>query len=339
MKKLFDSPTKAIIDLKAFNHNINIIRKSFPKSKIILPVKANAYGHGDVIISKEAEKIKIDYLGIARVSEGIKLRENKIKIPIIDFGVELGINIEAAIKYNIQLSVSSFENLKEIEKISKKFKTITHIHLKVDTGMRRLGCDPEEAGKMAQYIFKSPYLLLEGLYSHFARSDDDQKLTQKQSELFIKIKNNLLKNNIKPNIYHLLNSGSILNPPLITDNFALRPGIISYGYSPINNKKNYNLKPVMTLITRVINVKKVPKKSGVSYGHIFKTKKDTILATIPLGYGDGFPRILSNKFMVTINNKNYYQRGRITMDLSVIEFDSGVILNGCIVELLSSPSL
>ena len=324
MKKIFDYPTKAIIDLKAFCHNINIIRKKFPKSKIILPVKANAYGHDDILISKEAKRIKIEYLAVARINEGIKLRENGITLPIIDFGVEMGRNINAAIINNIQLSVSSLNNVKEIEEVAKKLNKKALLHLKVDTGMRRLGCNPEESEKLALYINNSPYLFLEGLYSHFARSDDSLDETQKQTNLFFKIKNDISKKNIIPNIYHLFNSGSILNPPLINENLTLRPGIMSYGYSPINNKNDYNLKPVMTLVSKVINIKKVPKNSGVSYGHIFKTKKDTILATIPLGYGDGFPRILSNKFMVTINNKNFPQRGRISMDLSVIEVDKKV---------------
>ena len=138
--------------------------------------------------------------------------------------------------------------------------------------------------------------------------------------------NNLLKNKISHNICHLFNSGSIWNPPKISENLTLRPGILSYGYSPIENKTNYDLIPVMTLISKIINIKKVLKNSGVSYGYTFITKKDTILATIPLGYGDGFPRILSNKFMVTINNKNFPQRGRISMDLSVIEVDKSVKL-------------
>ena len=203
MKKVFDYPTKAIIDLKAFDHNINFIRKKFPESKIILPVKANAYGHGDILISKEAERLKIEYLAIARVNEGIKLRENGISLPIIDFGVELGINIEAAITYNIQLSVSSMENLKEIEKVSEKLNKKIPIHLKVDTGMRRLGCNPEDCEKLAKYINDSPYLFLKGLYSHFARSDDNLGVTQKQTDLFLKIKNDRSKKYINPNIIHL----------------------------------------------------------------------------------------------------------------------------------------
>ena len=190
--------------------------------------------------------------------------------------------------------------------------------------MRRLGCIYEEAKLLAEYIHSSPQLIFKSLYTHFARSDDDPKLTLQQTNLFLDIKKKLVKQNISPEFYHLFNSGSILQPPDVQENFAIRPGIMAYGYSPLKKEINYDLKPVMTLITKVINLKKVPKGTGVGYGHTYITKKPTILATIAIGYGDGFHRNLSNKFMVTINNKNYPQIGRISMDLTIIEVDQNV---------------
>ncbi len=299
-----DIPLKALIDLKAFRYNMNFIRKKNPDSIIILPVKANAYGHGDIIISKEAERIGIEYLAIARLEEGIKLRENKIKLPIINLGVEFSRNIEYAIENRIELSVSSMEHIKEIEAITKIKKKKIPIHLKIDTGMARLGCDHKNAEILAGYIIKSKYLNLKSIYTHFAKSEEDFKFTKFQVNLFLNIKNKLADKNIIPEFYHLYNSGSILLPPFKNNGFAIRPGIMSYGYSPFKNKFHMDLKPVMTLKSRIINIKEIPKGSGISYGHTFITKKPTIIATIPLGYGDGFPRILSNKFMVTINNNS-----------------------------------
>ncbi len=320
----YESPLKAIIDLKAFNHNIQIIRKKFPNSKIILPVKANAYGHGDIIIAKQAQKIGIEYLGVARVIEGINLRKNKITLPIINLGIELGNNIELAILNNIELSVSSLENIKEIEKIAKKYKKKIPLHLKTDTGMRRLGCPDNEALFLAKHISSSKNLIFKSFYSHFPKSDDDINLTKNQINIFLEIKKELEANNIIPDFYHIFNSGAILNQFKGNNNFAVRPGIMTYGYSPSSKLKIKNLKPVLTLKSKVIYLKKVAEKSGVSYGYTFVTKKPTYIATIPLGYGDGFSRILSNKFMVTINKKNYPQIGTISMDLSVIEVDKNV---------------
>lgn len=320
----YNSPIKAVIDLNAFDYNIKLIRKKFPDSMIILPVKANAYGHGDIIISQEAQRIGIDYLAIARLGEGINLRNNNISLPIIDFGIEFEDNIDLAILNNIELSVCSLKNIKEIEKKAIKYRKIIPLHLKLDIGMRRLGCLENEIFKLASYIYSSKFLSFKSFYSHFPKSDEDIELTEKQKNNFINIKNNLTNKKIIPSFYHLFNSGAILNKFSSNNNFAIRPGIMSYGYSPSLNFIDNNLKPVMALKTKVIHLKTIPKNSGISYGYTFITKKPTVIATIPLGYGDGFPRILSNKFRVTINKRNYYQRGTISMDLTVIEVDKKI---------------
>jgi len=326
MKFIEDTPLRAYIDLSAFRSNIDFIKKKYPQAPIILPVKANAYGHGDVIISREAEKSGVNYLGIARVIEGIKLRENNIKLPIINLGVEFGKNIEHAIDYNIDLSVSSIEHIKEIESTAKNKNTKALIHLKADTGMGRLGCDYKDIEKLSKFIVKSKYLIYKSLYSHFSRSDDDSNTTDHQIKLFNEIKNKLIKKNISPGFYHLYNSGAVLKSLKNDENFGIRPGIMCYGYSP-SEKYNDLLKPVMTLKSKIIHIKKVPKNTGISYGHTYITNKPVIIGTIPLGYGDGFSRNHSNKFQVTIKNKNYNQIGTITMDLSVLEIDKLVKLN------------
>lgn len=325
MKYNIDPSLIAYIDLNAFRNNINYIRELYPNSKIILPVKANAYGHGDIIISKEAEKIGIEYLAVARIEEGINLRQNNIKIPIMNFGVEFGNNIKTAIEYNIELSVSSLEHIKEIENNLPYNNKKIPLHLKIDTGMTRLGCLYEEAEFLSEYILQSNIFTLKSIYSHYARSDEDSDFTSLQTSLFTKFQNKLDKKGISPEFYHLSNSGAIISPPKNNIINGIRPGIMSYGYSPSTVYID-KLQPVMTLKSKVIHIKKVPKNTGVSYSHIYKTDKTEILATIPLGYGDGFPRALSNNFKVTIKNNNYYQVGRISMDLSVIKADENVHL-------------
>lgn len=316
---------KVFIDLDAFKFNINYIKQKFKNSKIIIPVKANAYGHGDLIISKEAEKIGIEYLAIARVCEGIKLRENGIKLPIINFGVEYKENIKEAIENDIELSVSMVDNAREIEEYAKKLNKIVPIHLKVNTGMNRLGVNIEDAFYFANYIYNSKFLKLKSIYTHFARSEENVKFTEEQIKKFNNLRIILTKNKINPDFYHLFNSGAIMGNYEYSDLDYLRPGIMSYGYSPFKSDElDKNLKPVMTFISKVIHLNKVKKGTGVSYNHTFVTNKNTILATICAGYGDGIFRGLSNKLKVVINNKVYNQVGTITMDLMVIEVDKNV---------------
>jgi alanine racemase len=319
-----ESPTRVYIDTEAFRNNINIVRKKFPESKIVLPVKANAYGHGSTIISKEAEKIGIDYLAIARLNEGLVLRNNGIKLPVMCLGVEYGINIKTAILNKIELSVSSLENIYEIEKIASETGIRTDIHLKIDTGMSRLGFQESDVINTAKYIKSSKYLNLKTAYTHFARSDDSKDFTNKQIDDFFHLRDALKKENLMPDFFHFYNSGAILDSYRFDSDFAVRPGIMSYGYSPYESEETFGLKPVMTFVSKVIHIKKVPKLTGVSYNHTFVTGHDTILATIPVGYGDGIFRNLSNKLKVNINGKTYSQRGTITMDLMLIEVDENV---------------
>lgn len=317
--------TKALIDLRAFENNINFVRKKYPHSKIILPVKANAYGHGMVIISKAAEKIGVDYLAIARVKEGLRLRSEGIKLPIMSLGVEFGINIEVSIANDIELSVSSLENLSEIEDIAQKMAKITKIHLKVDTGMSRLGAMPDIVLGMAKRIAESKNLEFTSLYTHLARSEESKDFTEKQIAIFKDTQKKLENIGLIPKFFHIYNSGAILDSYKVDEDYAVRPGIMVYGYSPYPEENKF-LKPVMTLKTKVINLKKVKKGSGISYNHKYIAENDAILAVIPLGYGDGIRRNLSNKLRVTINGKNYCQRGTITMDLTAIEVDDEVKL-------------
>jgi len=274
MKLTYKPQTIAYISLKAFRNNINIIKKKYPDTMIILPVKANAYGHDNLIISEEASKLGIEYLAVARISEGIILRENNIKLPVMNLGAEFGENIDMAILNNIELTVHSLENLKEITDRSKKYNKKINLHLKIDTGMRRLGCRLEDAEIMGESIIKSKNLHLKSILTHFADSGNDMELTQFQTNLFIDKINNLKEKKITADFYHLYNSGSIIKPPQLDNSFkyGVRPGIMSYGYSPLSSNFNNNLMPVMTLKSEVIQIKNVPENAGISYGHTYKTK-------------------------------------------------------------------
>ena len=312
------------INLKAFRNNIRIIKNKYPDNKIILPVKANAYGHGDVIIAKEAEKIGIEYLAVARLCEGLKLRSNGVKLPIMALGIESGDNIKTALQNDIELSVSDLDNLKSIDLAARSINKKANIHLKLDTGMRRLGCSEKCLSEISLFIRNSKYLNLRSFYTHLARSDDSVEFTNDQIKYF---KNGLAilnSANIAPDFCHIYNSGGILGDFEKNNKWAIRPGISAYGYSPFDCEDNFGLIPIMTFVTRVIEIKKVPANTGVSYNHTYATSKDSLIATIAAGYGDGIPRNLSNNLQVSVNNNIYNQIGTISMDLMVIEVDDSV---------------
>jgi alanine racemase len=335
MKQWKNNPTRAIIDCNALQHNIQLVRDKFKEAGIILPVKANAYGHGDVIVAKEAQKAGIEYLAIARINEGIHLREEGIDIPIINLGAEFGDNIQLAIEHDIELTTSSLENASELSRYASMTGRDIPVHLKIDSGMTRLGCMPHEVEKTVLYIDNDPHLQLKSIYSHLACSDEEGDTTEKQSRLFVSIIDRIEKIGIFPEFYHFYNSGAIIRPPLEKVRWYVRPGLMVYGYPPSDLRDSWDLQPVLSFRSRVILVKQVPAGTGISYGHTYTTSRETRIATIPVGYGDGLFRALSDKITVTINGKHYPQRGRITMDLLMAEVDERVsvgdevIIFGC----------
>ncbi len=321
------TPAKAIIDLKAFRNNIEVIREILPDNRIILPVKANAYGHDSLIIAKEAMKVGVEYLAVSRVDEGVFLRENGIDAKIIDLGIEFDSNIKTAIENDIELSVSFFTNLKEINDSAESMNKKIPIHLKVDTGMVRLGMPSDDIESAARYIKSSNNLEFKSFYTHFAKSDSDLDYTNYQLKQFLYIKKDLEEKRLVPEFYHTHNSAAIIRRVPTDKTFYIRPGIIAYGYSSyVNMDKNdvLGLIPVMTLESKVINIKKIKKGTGISYNHKYVAEKDTFIATIALGYGDGIQRNLTNRLIVKINGVSYKQVGTITMDLMMIEVDSRV---------------
>jgi alanine racemase len=285
--------------------------KCYP-AKVMPVVKADAYGHGAVMLSKAAEKIGIDYLAVAFLEEALELRKNQIRTNILVFNYVDKDFVKIAVENNITLTMYSWEQLEEYKSIKEK----PVVHINVDTGMNRIGIKPWEAkefyNKLLEYGFR-----VEGIYTHFAVADslkkEDIEFTKKQYEQFSSI-------DIDVKIKHVCNSGASITGVVPYHNYV-RLGIASYGLMPSSEVKDENLKPVLTWKSAVSHVKYIEKGESISYGRTFVADRKIKVATIPVGYADGYWRHLSNIGEVLIKGKRRKILGRVCMDQFVVEGD------------------
>lgn len=310
--------THAKVHLGNIRRNIEGIRAAIGNDcKMLIAVKANAYGHGAVAVSKMAEKIGVDYLGIATVPEGIMLRDAGILLPILKFSPAFPEELEAAARANISLAICSRENASDAETVCARLGLKSKVHLKVDTGMGRVGVSASEASALALFIEKEcSHLTLEGIFTHLPVSDSDDVIyTQKQIEFFKDTIASVEKSiGRRIEIAHAANSGAVLGHAASYLNMV-RPGIMIYGYYPdTQTPKTIPLFPGMSFVSRVSFIKKVKEGTSIGYGRSWVAKEDTVIATVPAGYADGFNRLFSNSGRVLINGASYSVVGRVCMD-------------------------
>ena len=326
--------SKAIIYTENLKNNIVEIKKCLsPQTKLCIAVKADSYGHNAILTSKLAEEAGVEFLAVATVDEGIELRNAGIKCNILLLSICIPEEYESLFKYEITPLIFDLENIKNLSDAADKFfNNITKfkVQLAVDTGMGRIGCYPDEAGEQAQVINNSNHLILSGMCTHFAVSDSLDKenieFTNKQYEDFEKAIENVKNKGIDPGICSCSNSAAIMNNKNMHINMV-RAGIITYGYYPDDITKEYlksvnidiELKPVLSLETKVVAIRHFKKGQSISYGRTYVCENDTDIAILPIGYADGLLRRFSPGLCVTINGKNYPVRGRICMDQCMVE--------------------
>ncbi|MCM8804575.1 MAG: alanine racemase, partial [Candidatus Omnitrophica bacterium] len=304
------------INLDNIIHNLKWVKdKVGNKVKICFAgTKADGYGYGILEVAFAAIESKVvDYLGVAVPDEGIYLRENGIDIPIIVFGQILPELAEKIVKYNLTQTVSTYDLCKRLSYFAQKLNKIVKIHIKVETGMGRIGIFPEKVIEFIKKISKLPNLYIEGTYSHLSSVGRDETYTKIQIERFFNVLRKLEKYNIKIPLKHLANSAAIKRyPETYLD--MVRPGSLVF------NADLPELKQVFSLKSKVVYVKKVPKGYRISYRGMYTTKKETKIATVGLGYIDGYPFLLENeKWKVIINNKYFPVVGRICMDQIMVD--------------------
>ncbi|MCX8515339.1 MAG: alanine racemase [Burkholderiales bacterium] len=303
-------------------NNIQLIRAAIPGTgKICFPVKANAYGHGLIKIAQITQDY-VDYFGVSCLNEGITLKKNGITKPILVFGAFSAELISGFIKHQLEITISSELKAKQIIQYCHQHNTSVKIHLKVDTGMNRVGVRPDTAIKLIKFIGENnKYLEFVGIYSHLVNSEiANDELTLQQLQTFKQVVDFAKQYN--PNlISHIANSGAICNyPQSYLD--MVRPGIMTYGYLPTTTCTNTNLHkitPCLSLKSKIIYAKVVKQNIGVSYHHTYITSQDTKIVTIAIGYGDGYRRSLSNQGYVLLHGKKHPICGNICMDMLMVD--------------------
>ncbi len=315
-KEIIPTCTRAIINLGALRHNLGVVRGRIKSgTKIMAVVKSNAYGHGIKQISRETERNGIEYLAVARVFEGVEIREDGISIPILACEAAAKPSIEAAIVHNIDLSVVSLADAELINSCAQKLNRKPRVHIKVDTGMGRLGIMFEDAVETIASIARLSHLEVAGVFSHFATSEElDQSFALEQLSRFNQVLEGLRLKKVEVPLVHMANSGAVFNLP--QSHFDMvRPGISLYGYAPGRHMEiQSSLMPVMSVVSRVSFLKSVKKTTSISYGRKYIATADTTIATIPIGYGDGLSRSLTNKAECIINGRKYPVVGTVCMD-------------------------
>jgi len=308
-------PTYLEVDLPRLNQNLENIRAHVAPSKVMVVLKANAYGHG---VDGVAPYIApyTDYIGVAIVEEGIHLRELGIEKPILVMGGSLPEQIPAFVKHDLTLTASSSGLLDAAEQVAQAAKTKLKVHLKIDTGMERIGIHEYEAEAFIEKSLTCSHLNIEGIFTHFANSEaGDLTHAKLQLERFQTVFHFYEKRSVpNPPIRHTANSGAILQLPESYFDMV-RPGVMFYGVYPGRDvKKTVEVKPALTWHSRVVYSKITQPGRPVSYGSLWQAKVPTRIATVPCGYADGYFRRMTNRAQVIINRKKYPQVGRICMD-------------------------
>ena len=331
-----DKPlTWAEIDLNAYAHNIRELRRiTQPDANLMAVVKANGYGHGAAEVAREALKQGAAWLGVARINEAVDLREAGLEAPILVLGYTPAELAQQLIEFDLTQAVYGYTNAEKFSSQAQKLGKKISVHIKIDSGMGRLGLvtpallpekeiresnpDPVVAVKR---IAKLKGLEIQGVFTHFATADSaDKTYANRQLEIFLDFLHQLERAKLQPPLRHAANSAALIEMP---DSHLdmVRPGIATYGLNPSDeiNKGTADLKPVMSLKSRIIHLKKVSAGFNVSYGITYQTDKPTTIATVPVGYADGLNRLFSSRGQMMVQGQKVPIIGRVCMDLTMLD--------------------
>jgi alanine racemase len=312
-------PTWAEINMDAIRQNLLAIKSRLDKDFLIMGVvKADAYGHGAVNVSQELLKIGVEYLAVSNIDEAIELRSSGISSPILLLGPVETVEFGKLIEFNIYPTVIGVDYAKELSDAYRYRGIYPKVHIKVDTGMGRLGIPYDQAVQDIEQIAKMEGIIIDGVFSHFPAVTDDPEFSEMQAKQFIGLIKELRKIEIKVRHYHMANSAAIFNmvDPLHPPFTMARPGLALYGYS---EKPNPELKNTMCLKTKVMAINRMTKGNTVGYSRTYTVRKENeFIAVLPIGYADGIPTLYSNRGKVIINNAEYPVVGRVCMDYMMV---------------------
>jgi len=326
--------TWAEVNLTQLSQNLQAIRAHVAPAKVMIVVKANAYGHGLAEVSKQLAS-QTDYIGVAVLEEGIFLRELGVTAPIIVLGGIWGDQVPQYLQHNLTLTASSVERLEQIDAVAGQMGAKAKVHLKIDTGMERIGVHYYSAQTLQEAALKCVNVEVEGIFSHFANADaSDLTHARLQLERFNQVLRFYEKNGLPMPIRHMANSAAILQLPQ-SHLDMVRPGILLYGVYPAAEVvRSVEVRPALAWKSRVVYFKVVKPGHPVSYGSTWQSDHPVRIVTLPVGYGDGYFRSLSDKAQVIIRGKKYPQVGRVCMDQMMVNIESDSAFNGDEVTLM-----
>lgn len=311
------------IDLDALKYNVEGIKRCKAESAMLMGViKANAYGHGAKVFAHELDSMGFDWFAVATVDEGIELRRDGIEQPILVLGYTCEAQYPDMVQWEITPTIYSLDMAKAFDAAAAKAGKVANIHIKIDTGMSRIGFLPgEKSLDEIEKIHELRHLRIQGMFTHFACADmRDKTHVGHQIEKFHQMIDGVRQREIPVEIFHCSNSASIMELPSEHMNLV-RAGIILYGLYPSNEmeEKRLPLKPVMSLYSHIVHVKEVPEGVTVGYGATYVTGRPTRIATVPVGYADGYPRSLSNRASVLLHGRRVPIIGRVCMDQFMVD--------------------
>ncbi len=310
------SPIRAEVDLDALRHNIRVLHGHAGDAEVMAAVKADAYGHGAVPVVRVLQAEGIRHFAVATVHEGIELREAGIEHPIYVLGAPLPDALPAYVRHRLVVTISSVEVADTVIATASRTGPLT-VHIKVDTGMRRLGLLPEEVTDTLARLRAAPGVSVEGIWTHFATVD--RTFTLKQLGRFDALVESL---DTPPLVTHVANSGTLLHPPQTSLGRTLvRLGGALFGLvaDRLSEVEEPDIRPVMRLVSQVVHIRAVQPGDTVSYGRTWTAERETQIATVAAGYGDGLPRSLSNRGSVGIQGTMYPIVGRVCMDMLMVD--------------------
>jgi alanine racemase len=318
---LAQRPTRAFINLENLKANFLALKASVKTgTKVMAVVKANAYGHGDKLIATALEEFGCDAFGVAMSEEGIKLRGAGIKSPIIVLGGFFASQEVESFTYDLTPVVFDMISARKIDKVAADLGTTKKVHVKIDTGMGRLGVLPADVAGFFREFKELKNLELEGLMSHYSDMDSgDKSYSQGQLDSFLKVLEEVRSMGFAPTQIHMSNSAAIVDFPQ-EDMTMIRAGLMLYGAYPARSfEGKIDLKPVLELKSSIMQIKELSKGSSVSYGREFVTEKKSLIAVVPMGYADGIPRRLTNKGEALVSGKRVAIVGAVCMDMTMID--------------------
>ena len=314
-------PTHLRIDLDALEHNLGAVRRNIGETRIMAVLKADAYGHGLLVTARKFADLGIDFFGVAFPEEGVELRQAGIEAPILVLGGLVGYQVKHFLDYHLDITASSFDKAVQVSDEAGRMGRRARVHLKIDTGMNRIGVRAEHGAEFALGVAELPNLEVVGIFSHLVGNDGSGlSLAREQGRLFQQVVEEVRQGGLEVPLVHLANSFALYNLDVEYD--MIRPGLSLYGYPPGGqDRPEWPLIPALSAHTEIVYVKGIRAGMGVGYMHSWKAPMDGWLATLPVGYGDGYPRLLSNRASVLIAGKPYPVVGNISMDQMMVWLD------------------